>query len=53
MYILIFETGDVTKQLEVSEDDLGACDSGYLDILDITDPISPLRYWGDDGWVSI
>lgn len=52
MYVFIFEDGNITKEHEVSEGDLAACESGYVDILDITNPDKPTRYL-DESWAEV
>ena len=52
MYIIIFEDGQIFQQEELDSGILPAAESGYVDVLDITDPTHPLRYF-DEGWCSL
>jgi len=52
MYLMILEDGEAFKQEGVSALDLSSADDGILDILDITDPNNPTRYW-DSKWLEI
>ena len=52
MYVLIFEDGSIRKTKEISQHETGAVESGYLDIVDISDKEDPLFYV-DEGWTSI
>lgn len=52
MYLVIFEDGGVKTMAEIGVHELSAADDGYLDIIDISDPELPTRYF-DEGWTSI
>lgn len=52
MYLIIFEDLSIQKAKSVSKDDLMACDDGYCQILDITDPENPTEYYQDE-WKEI
>lgn len=52
MYLVIFEDGSITHHLELDDSILPAADVGYLDVIDISNPDHPLRYW-DEGWCSL
>jgi len=52
MYLIIFEDGNITHQIELDDGMLPAADNGYVDVVDISDPSHPLRYW-DEGWCSL
>tara|TARA_R110000744_G_scaffold51361_1_gene110619 strand:- start:320 stop:493 length:174 start_codon:yes stop_codon:yes gene_type:complete len=52
MYIIICEDGDVLHAVTISSGDLEGADMGILDIIDISDPFHPLRYF-DEGWCSL
>ena len=53
IYLTITEFGDVhmTKG-ELQKEIISAANDGYYDIIDITNPNKPLRYFGED-WVVI
>jgi hypothetical protein len=53
MYIVIFEDGAVTKTNRIDECDLSAADGGIIDIIDITNPEDPQRYYVDGEWVEV
>lgn len=52
MYIIIFEDGSMSYSATISSGELEAADDGILDIIDISDPTHPLRYF-DEGWCSL
>tara|TARA_R110000850_G_scaffold261268_1_gene389310 strand:- start:142 stop:315 length:174 start_codon:yes stop_codon:yes gene_type:complete len=52
MYIIIFEDGSMSYSVTISSEELEAADDGILDIVDISDPTHPLRYF-DEGWCSL
>tara|TARA_R110000851_G_scaffold188259_1_gene338287 strand:+ start:231 stop:404 length:174 start_codon:yes stop_codon:yes gene_type:complete len=52
MYIIIFEDGSMSYSATISSEELEAADDGILDIVDISDPTHPLRYF-DEGWCSL
>jgi len=52
MYLAIFEDGVIQYTSEVDEELLRGADDGFLDVLDISDPASPLRYWEGE-WQAV
>lgn len=46
MYLFIHEDGHVQKVSKVGDDDLQACEDGYLDVIDISDNQNPRRRIG-------
>ena len=50
MYLFIYEDGDIRKGPKVQEGDFTDADGGILDIIDISSPLGPKRYfqgeWG-------
>ncbi|MBD1602519.1 hypothetical protein [Pseudomonas typographi] len=52
MYLMIFEDGEIKSAEEVGIDDTQAADDGLLDLIDISDPFNPTRYWGGE-WKSV
>lgn len=52
-YITISEFGDVHMiKVEIAPEVISAADDGLYDILDITDPDAPMRYW-EGGWTDV
>ena len=52
-YITISEFGDVHMiKGEIAPEVISAADDGLADILDITNPDEPIRYW-EEGWTDI
>jgi hypothetical protein len=51
-YLIIFEDNDIKHATSVGQDELRSCDDGYLDVIDITDPLKPL-YFLNGVWVSV
>lgn len=45
MYIYIFEDGTVNKTKTLSDGDLSSADDGFIDIIDISNPIEPKTYY--------
>jgi len=45
MYIMIMEDGEIGTVTSISKDDLFSVDQGMVDIIDISDPKRPLRYF--------
>jgi hypothetical protein len=52
MYLLIGEDGFIHKKASVDDTDKTAVDYGYSDIIDISNPEQPLRYF-DGEWEEI
>ncbi len=52
MYIIIFEDGDMIHREEINDEFLVEADAGIIDLIDISDPAHPLRYF-DEGWCSL
>ena len=52
MFLLIFDDFSVKKVTALTEGDYHACDDGYLELINITDPKNPLIY-EDSEWVSV
>ena len=52
MYIVIFEDGDMTHREQISDEFLKEADDGIIDLIDISDPSHPIRYF-DEGWCSL
>lgn len=53
MYILIFESGEIKKCHEISNDDIVSVQDGILEIIDITYPSSPKYAVGDGSWEDL
>jgi hypothetical protein len=51
-YLLITEDQNVFKTDALAPGDLDAADDGLLDVIDISDPADPLRYF-DGGWTNV
>ena len=51
-YLFIFEDGSILMSKSYCDGYLSACDNGLLDIIDITNPLSPSRYI-DGEWVTV
>ena len=52
MYIVIFEDGDMTHREQINDEFLREANDGIIDLIDISDPSHPLRYF-DEGWCSL
>lgn len=52
MFLIIFEDGQITCCTKVSDELFSGADDGIVDIVDVSDPVSPLRYWGGD-WEAV
>ena len=52
MYIVIFEDGDMTHHEQINDEFLKEADDGIIDLIDISDPSHPLRYF-NEGWCSL
>ena len=52
MYLFIYEDGDTRKGTQVQEGDFVDADTGILDIIDISNPLDPNRYFQGE-WVKI
>jgi hypothetical protein len=52
MYLFIFEDGHICKNDSYEEDDISACDEGYLTLIDISDPAKPKEYY-DSKWTDV
>ncbi|MGY4817999.1 hypothetical protein ACVNP3_18880 [Pseudomonas chlororaphis subsp. piscium] len=52
MYLIIFEGGDMKSAEDVSEDDLRGADDGLVDIVDISEPFTPMRYLSGE-WIEV
>jgi len=52
MYLLIFEDGGVYKTVAIEAGDLAACDAEALEIIDISNPEEPLRYFNGE-WEKV
>jgi len=48
-YIIVFEDSEIFQSETITEDDIGACDNGLIDIVDIT---AGKQYY-DGGWHDI
>ena len=52
-YITISEFGDVhTHKGEIPPEIIAAADDGIYDVIDITNPDDPMRYW-EEGWTDV
>ena len=52
-YITIAEDGTVNHHAgTLPQEVLDAADDGLYDVIDISDPMNPLRYW-DEGWTNV
>lgn len=52
-YITISEFGDIHfHNGEIPKEIIAAADDGIYDVIDITNPNTPMRYW-DEGWTTI
>ena len=52
-YITVFEYGTLHfHRGELPQEIIRAADDGLYDLIDITDPDCPLRYW-DEGWTDV
>ena len=52
-YIAISEFGDChTHKGEIPPEIIAAADDGIYDVIDITNPDAPMRYW-DEGWTDV
>jgi len=49
MYIIIWEDGTAKRARDVGQDELSACEDGYMQIIDITTPDQPREY-ADGEW---
>ena len=52
MYIVIFEDGTIHKQKEITKEEYGSVEDGYLSIIDISDPNDPKEFYQDE-WTSL
>lgn len=52
MFLIIFEDGEIQSTREVSEDLTQGADDGLLDLLDVSDPENPMRWW-DGEWQPV
>jgi hypothetical protein len=52
MYLFIFEDGHICKHDSYEEDDIAACDEGYLTLIDISNSSKPKEYY-DSKWTDI
>jgi hypothetical protein len=52
-FITVFEDGSLNfHKGEIPQEVLEAADDGLYDVIDITNPDDPLRYW-DEGWTNV
>ena len=52
MYLLIYEDGEIQSSREAGADLTEAADDGILDLLDVSDPENPMRWW-DSEWQPV
>lgn len=52
MYLMIFEDGTIRKSSAYSDSEINACDDGYMDLIDISNPEHLLTYY-DSSWISV
>jgi hypothetical protein len=52
MYLFMLDDGEIRRGSVIQEGDLSACDDGILDIVDISNPDNPLRYF-DGKWQEL
>jgi hypothetical protein len=52
MYLLSFGDGEIFKIDELDDGVLPAADDGIVDVVDISDPLNPLHYYGQE-WHSV
>lgn len=53
MYIFIFEDGTIRKNEKLNDDDIISVEDGYLEIINITNPLKPLYCLGKNSWILI
>jgi hypothetical protein len=52
MFLIIYENGIIEKNESYTEEDIESCDNGIMQLIDITNPKSPLEYY-DKEWEAI
>lgn len=52
MYLVIFEDGSMQHMTQLDVGTLFAADDGLVEVVDISNPEHPLRYF-DEGWCSV
>ena len=52
MYLVIFENGSMQHMVELEDGLLSAADDGLVEVVDISNPEQPLRYF-DGEWYSL
>lgn len=52
MFLVIFEDGEIQSTREAGEDLTQGADDGVLDLLDVSDPENPMRWW-DGEWQAV
>ena len=53
LYITISEFGDIhIHKGEIPAEIISAADDGIYDVIDITNPSEPMRYW-EEGWTDV
>lgn len=44
MYVMIYESGDMVRIAELTDDDMTAAEVGVVDLLDVSEADNPKRY---------
>ena len=52
MYILILEDGTIHKQKEITEEEYGSVEDGWLSIIGISDPDNPKEFYQGE-WIPL
>ena len=52
MYILILEDGTIHKQKEITKEEYGSVEDGWLSIIDISDPDDPKEFYQGE-WIPL
>lgn len=52
MYLFVFDDGGISSRKQLRVGDLDDADSGYVEILDVSDPENPMRRSEGD-WVAV